>query len=629
MSLKQFYIIILTLSLLFVNTSRLVGSEASRLDVQSFILEYGLGHPELIPLEEVYKAPLELRLKDDVWEEPADGEPIFSFPIGKLPPNAVFSESGLQTALQQLLNFFNERGYSGVFVLPSEKDIDALTGEDKRAETNKNLTLVIWISQIEKVRSLGRGKRYEKDETVANLKQHQKIIHHSPLKGDNEKGEGSPIRKKTLDQYISRLNRHPNRRVDVTLAAGTQPGKAVLDYLVNEAKPWLVYAQYSNTGTPNTGEWRGRLGFLHYQLTESDDSLSADYITSDTEESRAVLLSYERPIIFPDHLRVRAYGSWSEYQSEELGLGLANPRFLGFRGRTWTAGTEAIFNLFHYQDIIVDALFGGRWENIFVKNDTVRTEGQVDLAIGYLGLRAQRQKGIVNTQGSATLEYDFHDIDSEKLVQLGRLDVDDNWSLIKGNLGHTFFLEPLFFPNEWENPETWQKSTLAHEINLNLSSQYTFSNQRLIPQQQFVTGGFFSVRGYPESVASGDNGYLFNAEYRLHVPRLLKPADLTGNGKIFDRYYLRPPSIYAYPDWDFLVRLFFDSAYVGNNRKRFDEENFDLQSIGGGFELQLLKQLKVRLDYGYILTTLKREGVILEDAEKGDTRTHFLTTFSW
>lgn len=621
---KRLYIIILS----FAFVSTLLGSEKNTIGVEKFILEYGLDHPNLIPLEKLYEIELDLRLKDNVWEKPVDGEAVFSFPISKPPAKARFSESGLQAVLQQLLAFLNEEGYSGVFVLPSDKDINTLTGEDKRSPNNKDLTLVIWVSQIEKIRSLGQGTRYKGDQDVVDLKQHQKIIHASPLKGDDEKGDGSPILRELLDEYISRLNRHPSRQVNVTLAAGTKPGKAVLDYLVNEAKPWLIHAQYSNTGTPSTGRWRGRLGVLHYQLTESDDLLSADYITSHTEESRAALLSYERPLIFPDYLRIRSYGSWSEYQSEELGV-----IDLEFRGKTWTAGTEIIFNLFHYDDIILDALLGGRWENIFVKNEIQGTtedkEGKAKLAIGYLGLKAERRKGLVNTEASATLEYNFHGIVDRNLNNLGRLDTHDTSSIIKANFRHTFFLEPILFPNEWKNLETWHKSTLAHEVSLSVSGQYTLKDERLIPQRQFVTGGFFSVRGYPESVASGDNGYLFNAEYRLHIPRLLKPADLTGTGKILDRYYLRPPSVYAFPDWDFIVRFFFDSAYVSNNRIRSDEANFNLNSIGGGAELQLSNQLKVRLDYGYILNTLKRGTFTLDDAEKGDARFHFLTTFSW
>ena len=45
---------------------------------------------------------------------------------------------------------------------------------------------------------------------------------------------------------------------------------------------------------------------------------------------------------------------------------------------------------------------------------------------------------------------------------------------------------------------------------------------RLIPQAQMVLGGFYSVRGYEQSLMAADSVALARAEYRYHLPMALK-----------------------------------------------------------------------------------------------------------
>jgi hypothetical protein len=78
-----------------------------------------------------------------------------------------------------------------------------------------------------------------------------------------------------------------------------------LDYLVAENKPWTAYAELSNTGTKQTNEWRERFGFVHNQLTRSDDILRLDYATAGFDRSHAVNVDYSFPILSD---RVRARG---------------------------------------------------------------------------------------------------------------------------------------------------------------------------------------------------------------------------------------------------------------------------------------------------------------------------------
>ena len=132
-------------------------------------------------------------------------------------------------------------------------------------------------------------------------------------------------------------------------------------------------------------------------------------------------------------------------------------------------------------------------------------------------------------------------------------------------------------------------------------------------------------------MAAGDEGFVVNAEYRYHVPRSLMPLSEVDHPeiKLFGKYNVRPPYVYGRPDWDLILRGFFDYGYAGINDKRPEDNSLTLISTGVGLELQLFTNFNIRLDWGYVLNTLERGGVILDDAEAGDSRFHFITTLSW
>src|SRR6185503_14225262 len=122
-------------------------------------------------------------------------------------------------------------------------------------------------------------------------------------------GKPSPLRRDLLDNYVSFLNRHPGRHVDVAVS-GIDPkehGAVSLDYLVTEAKPWSAYFQVSNTGTKETDEWRERFGYVNNQVTNHDDIFNIDYTTAGFTNSQDVTVSYDTPIEPSRKLRARVY----------------------------------------------------------------------------------------------------------------------------------------------------------------------------------------------------------------------------------------------------------------------------------------------------------------------------------
>jgi hemolysin activation/secretion protein len=140
-----------------------------------------------------------------------------------------------------------------------------------------------------------------------------------------------------------------------------------------------------------------------------------------------------------------------------------------------------------------------------------------------------------------------------------------------------------------------------------------------VPQYQAVAGGFDTVRGAKQAELASDNMVFGRAEYRLHVPRLFTPDTTPPQLPLVGEFRTRPSHVFGLPDWDLVVRLFSDSAYVfPTDQLNIDTEE-TLWSIGTGVELQVLRNLIVGLDVGHVL-----HGA--EETDAGDTRYHVLAT---
>ena len=448
---------------------------------------------------------------------------------------------------------------------------------------------------------------------------------------------GFLIDKPALDNYIERLNQHPRRRVDVALSAAGEPGEVVLDYIVSESKPWLVYAQVSNTGTEATGDWRERIGGIYYQLTGNDDILTLDYLTAEFDEANAFLASYEVPLLKPDYLKLMVYGSYSDFAAENLEIPVPDAT-----GETITYGGEWVYTPFYYKGHSISTIIGLKYEDIEVDGVSIGQEGSVKLLSPYVRLQASREKQVHRSLLSVGYETNTDTgYDAEELQGLGRLGSTVDHDLLTFNLYQSFFLEPLFPGYRQVQPDKWLANSLVHEFAFSLRGQYALDDARLITQKQYYAGGFFSVRGYEESAARGDSGFIGSAEYRIHLARLLRPASMleevdteqqAGDAAVRKRFNYRAPNLYGLPDWDLLVRGFVDWASVSFN----DSDNYpqevdqDLLSAGVGVEFQYRDHLNLRLDFGVVINELEDfTDQPIEDAESGDSRLHVLATYSF
>jgi hemolysin activation/secretion protein len=537
---------------------------------------------------------------------------------------AEFSAGALQEVLDAVFGYFADRQFMAVRVVvpqPPDPDaeLDVATGADLRDWGRNTLRLRVITGLVTSLRTMASGDRIPLEARVDNEK-HDWIREKSPFRpyrpGDDQRRD--VLRKDELDNYLFRLSRHPGRRVDASISPAQvqDPYGINLDYLVTENKDWLVYAQLSNTGTEETSEWRQRVGLFSNQLTGNDDLLNVDFITSSFDETNAVFGEYNAPLIDLDVLRGRVYGSWSEYSASDVGF--ANQRF---DGESWQLGGALVWNVYQDRQLFIDVLAGARYEDVEVDNKIVAIDGHEDFFLPHVGVHLQRYTEEASTDLNVTLEWQLGNVtgvDEAELNRLGRFDADEDWVVLHWDAVQSFYLEPLFNRAAWLDVSTPESSTLAHEIWLRFRGQYAFDN-RLIPQEQMVAGGLYSVRGYEQSVSVGDTVLLGTVEYRFHVPRAFgfEPQPATFLDKPFR---VVPQFPYGRADWDLILRGFLDVGRTINSDKLSFEEDDTLVGMGIGVELQYRTNLNIRLDWGVALESIE------DKVDSGSSEVHFIAT---
>jgi hypothetical protein len=592
--------------------------------VSKFQILYGREHKSQPPVDQFMNVPIVLgkTAKGYVMPRPGIEQVTVRLSDFKGDKPQVFYASALRRIDERIVAAYNRLGLAGIFVAPHKDDVDSQNGKDLRKATDQAMRLVVWSATVAGVRTLAAGDRVPTEARIDNPV-HQGILDQSPLNSNDL------LDKSLLDDYVFFLNRHPGRQVDLAVTSGEKPGQVNLDYMVSENRPWLAYAQASNTGTRATAPWRFRFGVIDNQVTNNDDILTAEYTTSCTEPDPAAQtasVSYEAPVFKNSHLRWRAYSSWGKFDANIAGVGTGE----NWDGWEWTGGAELAYNFFQHKQTFLDLVGGAEIRQVFVDNRTLHQDGLADFFVPHLGLRVESITDTATTVGSIFIEHNCSGMagsSREDYDELGRQNVSADYELVRWDVLQTFYLEPLINGEAWMDTagkDAWKNTTLANELAFQFRGQWTPGEYRMVPQNEAVAGGFFTVRGYPESVIAGDTALIATGEYRLHVPRLFKPQETPGRLPLVGTpFRWSPQAIYGRPDWDLICRAFCDMAKTINSRPETFEPDQSIWSMGLGVELQFTRNFNVRADLGFPMKDLKTNEA---DVQAGDPRLHFVAT---
>ena len=569
--------------------------------VSAFDLEYALEHPDHPPLAELEALPVSLRFATGGMMPAHPQTENITFPLGAVPQELKLFPGTLRFVLQQILAVFEARGIGGVLILLP--DLEDGTGRDLRTPGDTRLRVQIWTGRIERVATVADGDRFAALDEAGrtNHPAHAFIRDTSPVTAGGARGL---LRVDDIEDFAFRLSRHPGRRVDALMRPGELPGTTQVDYHVAESKPWMVYAQLANNGTEATDEWRQRFGFSHNQLTGRDDVLKLDYVTSAFDEIHGVWGSYSAPVLDSSRLRWSAVGGWSEYGASEVGLGS-----LDIDGDQWEAGGRLHWNVLQVRELFVDVVAGARWRHVGVESDFQAVgfagseDADADFFLPEVGIELRRDTFVSSAALEVVLDHNlggFAGTDRDDLRPLGTRGADESFTRVRWNGGLSIYLEPALRRRQFLDPNTIESSRLAHELVLGTRGIVSLDD-RLVPQFQQVAGGLTSVRGYEQSIVSGDQVVIGSAEYRIHLPRLLRPGEPTPPMPGVGRFRVRPEHVYGQPDWDFIVKAFVDAANLETiDGDRFDEDDHEsLVGLGLGAELHLDRYFQARVEVAW------------------------------
>ncbi len=559
--------------------------------VTEFVARYAKEHADAPALDEVLELEVVLGRNTSGYVAAGQGGEDVRFALSRIPANhpKVFHADALRSVHAQIAAEFNRRGLLGVLVAPDTQDINPEDVRDLRRPGDTALGLVVQLARVRELRSVGSGPRVDGDAKV-NHELHARIREQSPVNAEN----GDLVRSDLLDDYLFRVNRHPGRRVDLSLARSEEPGGVAVDYLISESRPWTGFMQYANTASAATGGWRSHFGLVNHQLTDNDDILSLNYITTGFDELHSFSGSYDAPWGDSQHLRWKINGQLGSFEASDIGFADAN-----FSSQTRQLGAGLSYNVFQKRELFVDLTGGLRWQQLETEHELLSQKGEGNFLLPHVGIAVERETPYSSLRASAQFEKGLSSNGLSEIGQLGRTFPDADWSLIRWDGQFSFYLEPLLARGLWSGVP--RSSDLAHELSFGFRGQHAMSH-RLVPQHQMVAGGFHSVRGFSEGAAAGDSVAIGQLQYNFHVPRLFGSSQqpmripLIGNLNASDLPGFRRE------DWDLRLHTFLDAARVTQtDRLSFERDRF-LAGAGFGAELSLRRYLSLRLDYGMPLS---------------------------
>lgn len=385
-----------------------------------------------------------------------------------------------------------------------------------------------------------------------------------------------------IQQDINRVNSYaPDLRVVPVLKPGAYPGEVELEIKVDDKQPLHGGVDYSNYHTASTTSTRLGANIGYYNLWQMGHSASLQVQTSpeNTDEVRVFGITYLLPVSERDRLALYVMKSESEIAAVDDINVIGNGTITGLR---YVLPLESSPRLVHSLSLGVDNKdFDESLE--LQGSDTYKTPITYNVWSILYSANFLRKKSATNLG----FEYGFGITglgNDEEEFNGGENSTDGKRFLSKPNFSHLHLkLKRVDFFGDWQ---------------LHSKMHIHFADSPLISNEQFSAGGASSVRGYYESEALGDNGFIWGVEGV--TPMWLEQRDWLNNLQF---------------------TLFAEGAALEVLEPLPGQENsFELISAGIGLRMEFWKGLTVTVDSGYPFAET-------DEVDRGDVMTH--AQMSW
>jgi len=371
-----------------------------------------------------------------------------------------------------------------------------------------------------------------------------------------------------LNAQLQLANANPVKRTAVVMEPGLND-TVNFDVQVRDARPWRIATTLDNTGTDETGRLRLGLGFQYANLWNRDHVLSAQYVTAPHDDDHPSQLA----LPFEDDVRIwgasyiapipQLRGSLEVYGGgANVDSGVVAGVF-DITGKGSVIGTRFTLNL-PAQTVWAQRVSLG-YKSRKYDNDVQITGGSEQLVPDYrtspleLGYQADARYAKLALSGGVTFAQNLPG---------GSLSSDADFDEVRAGAVNDYLLVTF-------NAGAHYDLGRGGELALRLDGQYT--DDLLVPGEQFGIGGASSVRGLEERQFTADRGLSASLEY--FTPNLFPKLSRTSTR----------------------LTAFIDGANGKTLQPTgFEDGSIDVASGGLGLRFATGHNLSLQLDYGFV-----------------------------
>ena len=492
----------------------------------------------------------------DIWEYRISGNTVLTNRQIELavyphlgPDKSFETVQAAQLALQEL---YRDEGYSFANITIPEQDVD--NGVVKLKVTEGNISRV-------KISGNKYFSRKEIRKKIASLE------------------KGSPARLPDVQQELLELNRaNPDRQVVPIARAGRDPETVEIELRVQDQLPFSAGFEFNGRNSPDTTRTRASVSLGYSNLWQKNHNISFNFQTTpeDRSEVEVTALNYSLPI-FDSDKRLLLY--WIESDSD-----------IATVADTTVVGDGTIFGIktllpIYGEGRLFQSLSFGLESKDFGQVASLSTGAEASTPIRYSTANADYFGSYGFDQSALSfgggIRLGLRGLgNSEAEFEGRRIGARDNFIYFVGNAAYLY---------TFENDSTIQART-----------EFQFTGDPLIGNEQYSAGGQFNVRGYLTSQELSDEAIFASLEYRS--PNL---------NEFFSTELLPSLQLLSFVDY---AKLHNRGTLPG------EVSNVNLAGIGFGLRANLLNYLDVNLDFAKALSD-SLEGS--DSVDSGDTRFHF------
>ena len=364
-----------------------------------------------------------------------------------------------------------------------------------------------------------------------------------------------------LNAYLDWVNNNPFRSSMLVLEEGKKPNVTNVKIKTKDRFPLQLYGGYENTGNQIASSSRYLAGLKWGNVFGLDHQFNYLFLSApDMKEWWGQTVSYIIPFSWKNLLEL--YGSYIRTRPDES--------IEDLKGKSWSMNFryKIPFRTLYLQNTLFFGIEFNRTNNFLVFGSTYDFHNFVDIfqiILGYEGTitykKGKTTFGIITyaSPGNVTA------FDTKSRYQLAREGAQCNYYFCKIRVDNFY---------EITSRVSWVSNFLFQQ-----------SSAKLLPNQEFSLGGFYTVRGYDENEVISDNGVLFRNEIRM-TPLSFPP-----------KKWKQAFQIIGFVDFGYAYDV--DQSILSKKDKI-------LASIGPGVRYQMKENIAFRFDYGWQLTQVKR-----------------------